>query len=488
MKSYKVVLFVFSTIFLLGVLCAVFPEGGLKVGAVELRFPTLREALGGRQAEEDEQLVETPEEILARRLSELRAAEESEYVEFVRTSPIRFFFPGDSLEIFDPFFDALDSALLRPTRVVHYGDSQLEEDRISNNLREQLQRRFGGCGVGLVPLVMPYPTLTMRQTRSSEPPRSRLFGAKDYSVKDGHFGPMGQAARLNGELSLNFNPAKRLAEDDPARRVERITVLTDTTKAPLRIPGAIMDTLHRPIRRYVVDSVCSWSLRLSGSADVFGVMLDGKTGVSVDNVAMRGYSGTTFNRIDAGELADFYQGENVSLIILQFGGNAVPYMHKGKALDEYAAKIRTQVQYIRSLAPKAAILFIGPSDMSTNIGGAMQTYKDLPAIIDALREAALSAGAAYWDLYTVMGGKNSMTEWVKNGYAGKDYIHFTHKGADEVGNLLAKSIFLYYDYYKWRTKPLEQQLAPEVVEKLLRDTAIVAEEDTAKVLETVDSL
>jgi len=40
-------------------------------------------------------------------------------------------------------------------RVLHYGDSQLEGDRITSSLRAKLQARFGGCGVGLVPLFDP---------------------------------------------------------------------------------------------------------------------------------------------------------------------------------------------------------------------------------------------------------------------------------------------------------------------------------------------
>ena len=71
-----------------------------------------------------------------------------------------------------------------------------------------------------------------------------------------------------------------------------------------------------------------------------------------------------------------------------------------------------------------------------------------------------------------------MTEWVRTGYAGRDYIHFTHKGADEVGNLLAKSLLLYYDYYKWRNKPLGEQLTPEMVSRLMAGDSCDASPDS----------
>ena len=499
MKSSKVVLFIFAVLLMLGALCAVFPASGVSFAGTTLSFPTLEQALrGGKSgvAAEDTVHVETPEEILARRLAELRAAEESRYEDFARNSSIRIFFPDNDLSLFDRFFDSLDSAMVHPVRIVHYGDSQLEEDRITNNVREQLQSRFGGGGVGLVPLIQTYTTLTLRQKRSGSAPRSIVYGTKDFSVPGGRYGPMGQVARLSGNMDISYTPNPRIPENHHSRHYNRVTILTDTAHAPLKIycpKGTVtMDSLSRPMRRYFIelpDTSESVGFRLNGNADVYGVMLDAERGVSLDNVAMRGCSGTIFNRINAGQLADYYKTQNVSLIILQYGGNAVPYMKVGKALDTFAQKIHDQILYVRRQAPDAAVLFIGPSDMSTSVGGVMKTYPALPAIIDFLRSAANRAGAAYWDLYTVMGGQNSMTEWVRTGYAGRDYIHFTHKGADEVGNLLAKSLLLYYDYYKWRNKPLGEQLTPEMVSRLMAGDSCDASPDSlTQVILPADSL
>ncbi len=69
--------------------------------------------------------------------------------------------PGDSTfnnkinnpEALDGFFEALiqekDNALVR---VAHYGDSQLEGDRVTVHIRKNLQAKFGGGGLGFVPL------------------------------------------------------------------------------------------------------------------------------------------------------------------------------------------------------------------------------------------------------------------------------------------------------------------------------------------------
>jgi hypothetical protein len=56
---------------------------------------------------------------------------------------------------FAPFFDALAALKGSSTenvRVLHFGDSQLEGDRITMQLRDAYQRRYGGTGFGYVAL------------------------------------------------------------------------------------------------------------------------------------------------------------------------------------------------------------------------------------------------------------------------------------------------------------------------------------------------
>jgi lysophospholipase L1-like esterase len=200
------------------------------------------------------------------------------------------------------------------------------------------------------------------------------------------------------------------------------------------------------------DSLERVSLTLTGTANIYGVVFDGKHGVQMDNVPMRGCSGTVFTLISSYLLRDYFKYQNVKLVILQYGGNSVPYISGQKSAHTYADQIRRQIRHVQELAPDAKVLFIGPSDMSTRIDGEWRTYPKLPLVVDSLRAAANDMGAAYWDLYKVMGGYNSMAQWCESSplLAGSDHIHFTPRGAERVGNLFCKSLKLYYDYYHWR--------------------------------------
>jgi hypothetical protein len=77
-------------------------------------------------------------------------------------------------------------------RAVHYGDSQIEGDRITAFLRNNFQNRFGGCGVGLVPLLDVLGNRTSLQIKSDNGwNRLRAYGP-DYKKKAPHnYGIMG---------------------------------------------------------------------------------------------------------------------------------------------------------------------------------------------------------------------------------------------------------------------------------------------------------
>ena len=103
-------------------------------------------------------------------------------------------------------------------------------------------------------------------------------------------------------------------------------------------------------------------------------------------------------------------------------------------------------------------------------------------VIDSLRHAVLNAGAAYWDLYSVMGGHNSMVQWVnaQPPLAASDYVHFSRGGAERIGDMLCKSLMLYYDYYKWRTDTTQWSDTT----KMLNDSILLLREEAAAIEET----
>ena len=74
-------------------------------------------------------------------------------------------FPRNDASLFDAFFSAMEQAQSegKVVRVLHYGDSQIEQDRITSSLRGNWQSRFGGSGCGFVPAIQMVQTPYMNQ-------------------------------------------------------------------------------------------------------------------------------------------------------------------------------------------------------------------------------------------------------------------------------------------------------------------------------------
>ena len=156
----------------------------------------------------------------------------------------------------------------------------------------------------------------------------------------------------------------------------------------------------------------------------------------VDNIPLRGSSGTFFHQINAAQLRTFYSLLNVKLIILQFGGNAMPAIKDAAGAVTYGNYIKYQLSIIKKLAPDASILFIGPSDMSTKVGTNYVTLPYLEETRNAIKKVVLENDCAFFDMYDCMGGKNSMPVWVEQNLAAPDYTHFSPQGARKMAIML----------------------------------------------------
>ena len=350
-----------------------------------------------------------------------------------------------------------------PVRVVHYGDSQIEEDRITNVLRERWQKAYGGGGVGLLPLHQTIPTRSMRQWLSMDgvvqtvqggPKRYLVYGPRSMRLDNDEYGVMGQVAVMDSTLVAGSEDVVMCIEPIDKKRqghnyFNRVRVLTDSVDGYILAQDTMLsptpDTRH-PLLYTLPDSTTKCKIHLQGKGKVYGVSLETPTGVIVDNIPMRGCSGNIFTKIDSTQLSDFYHETNTRLIILQFGGNMIPQTENASTISGYVrSTLRQQVRYLRACAPEAAILFIGPSDMSTNIDGQMTTYPLVPYMDKLLKKMAAEEQIAYWSMYDAMGGKDSMVRWVEVGLAGSDYVHFTRAGANKVGKILYEWLMTYPD-------------------------------------------
>ena len=170
MKARQVLFFILGVFLMLGAAWSVFPADGVRLGGKRLRFASYAGRI--RDAKEKKVDVDSVLNALDGRFA-MHEDTLAFYREFFYENPDRIYLPDDDYTFFDPVFRAFERARQegRTVRVVHYGDSQIELDRISSNLREALQTRFGGRGTGM------FPALTNTPSSEIPPPAAPGTGA-----------------------------------------------------------------------------------------------------------------------------------------------------------------------------------------------------------------------------------------------------------------------------------------------------------------------
>ena len=467
MKSIRVLLFIVCVFLLLGVAWFFFPVEGVKVGPLNLRFPSLAQAVQGEEEAVDvDAVIDNVNKSFEMTCSETLLDSMRFFRDYLQSNPNRIYLPNDNYLYFDTLFAQFEKAQAegKVYRIMHYGDSQIEMDRISSMLRQQLQEFFGGSGPSMIPAIQTVPTISVSQQYANID-RHALIGDASLRISNGRYGVLTQVGNVAGESSISFSQSNHSHALEKVKQISKVSVLLghnsqgftaslrcDTIKAESKTLAAC-DSI----------SVVSWQLpanvkrgtiHFSGNAEIYGVMLDGNSGIALDNVALRGCSGTIFTRIDEKLLRQSYDMLGVRMIILQFGGNRMPGITSTAQIGAYAKELEKQIQYLKGIVPQATLLFIGPSDMGKSYNGKMGTWKGLPELNDSLKAMTLRNDVAYWDMFHVMGGEGSMAQWVKHqpALAGPDYIHFTFTGAQEIGTQLAKSFTTYYDFYQLRQR------------------------------------
>jgi len=476
-KTSKIILFIVGVFGLLAIMGWLMPEEGIDVGketvnnvekpVVHLNFVDPGEVVfGGTDSVEHYVLSKNKGvEVDSSDIEKMNEMEKAKHKVVAAENAITF--PGNDPAWMDPVFDALRMAKRYPIRIAHYGDSQIEIDRMTSELRHMFQTEFGGFGSGMAPAIQTVASTAIRQSCNRELARFVVY-APNQKLKSRQYGPMGQTALLQGRATFTFQKQGLKATKRGTRRFGQIGILYEPhnndhgkdgvlasgvisaggTDYPFALKdGTTFCCIDLP------DSTTKATITISGHALIHAFLIDGNgKGVNVDNIPMRGCSGTIFTQIAQSSLETYFKRFNVPMIVMQYGGNAMPYLKPGKSAHEFCNGLRRQFKLFKRISPNTRILFVGPSDMSTSVKGKLQTYPNLPIIVDSIKNVCMENDVAFWDLYTAMGGWNSMLKWVHANpqLAGGDYVHFTTIGAERAGKMLTNAISSVYEYYIMR--------------------------------------
>lgn len=329
----------------------------------------------------------------------------------------------------------------RPLRIGFMGDSFIEGDLLTSDFRELMQNRYGGGGVGFVPITSQ--VAGFRQTvghKFGKWKQSSIVNSKGsgFTISAFNFTPSEDSyveykGSRNKKHLDRFGRA-RLLFISRGRSVIRATVNGEEeflfNTDPLEsLQEVQLDGDFQSIR-YQVSDVEGFT--------AYGVFLENPTGVSVDNFSVRGNPGTVMGRINPALSEQFGKLSPYDLIILQYGLNVVS--SQVTDYSTYRKQMTTVVNHIKRCFPGVAILIMSVGDRATRSNGAFVTMPGIRAMVQTQEQVARDCGVLFWNTYDAMRAAGGMGTFVKNGWAAKDYTHISARGGKKIATALYDAV------------------------------------------------
>ena len=359
------------------------------------------------------------------------------------------------------FYEALtlNTERKEPIRIAVFGDSFIEADIFTADLRELLQKKFGGRGVGFVPI-----TSLVYGFRPTV--YHRFNGWDTHTVTDSVYfdyakqGVSGHYYNPNANAYIELRGQKKYAS-----RLDTVEVSTIYFKneAPLSLDVQVNG--KKPItfdfqgnsklwQAKVEDEIgrIKWTFKESDSlAYFYGVALEDKTGIILDNFSLRGSSGTTLRSIPSKMLKEFNTLRPYDLIILQYGLNVAAKNNLN--YDYYYKAMLPNIEHLKNCFPQASLLIISVSDRNYKTEtGDILTMPGVKSLVRYQQKIAAESHIAFWNLFEAMGGDGSMADLVHTNppKANYDYTHINFKGGRYLAELFYESLLYGKEQYDKR--------------------------------------
>ena len=318
------------------------------------------------------------------------------------------------------FYEALSACptLHRPVRIAYFGDSFIEGDILTADLRAMLQSRFGGCGVGYVPV-------TSRVAGFRPTVKHTFSGWKTHSVTDS----VGFNRRLQ-DLSNHYyypSPGARVTLKGLGTYADHLGACEASSfyfvsLDSIRLSAVLNQGADTVSYAFAGDSLLQaatvqedirsveWRVEHTDSTAIcYGVTMDPSSGIVVDNFSTRGSSGQQLGGVPMPMLRAYNRLRTYDLIVLQYGLNVA-----SEGITNYRYYTSEMVKVINRLKeafPQASFLLVSIGDReSKDETGKLRTMPGVKNLVRYQQALAAETHIAFWNLYEAMGGRRQHRE------------------------------------------------------------------------------
>ena len=353
----------------------------------------------------------------------------------------------------DKFFASLSATADSVVHIWYYGDSQVEGDRITQDLRPLLQKEFGGNGIGFLPF-SDVATYRDFETETSENwtklnvfinRKSRGFGFSGIKFRIKQKDSTEEATTvIKSRYGSAFPAVSLLYGNTSGGKVE---VINDGKKEEKE---AIAWSKEEGAGIIKISSGFRKSLQLKfddRESDFFGYLISGRNGIYIDNCGIRGHSGDGLFNISNTMLKTHARMMNTKLVVFHYGNNAIPYI-KSKQHAEFVGKeFERLFNRFRQALPQVSFLVVSGGDMGRKIDENDVPYEYAQLLAQTIGEAANRSGCAFFDMYSMMKKDGGIKEWKRLGLANLDG-HLSPAGQARFAKVLYSELMREYSIFK----------------------------------------
>lgn len=336
---------------------------------------------------------------------------------------------------------ALREGRSRSVRIAFVGDSFIEGDILVAPFRQALQQRYGGKGVGYVPLTSPVARFRQSIQQRFEGAWRQTLASKSNS-------------RTLFTLSETFATATASASTSyKLTNADRVTLHYVSDTIPVAITYGInggerqhveLPASHGALAEYTFPhgAVKQFELATGGGDGTrfYGVCFDGMTGISVDNYSLRGSSGTKLTAVSSALTAQLSRFRPYDLIILSYGLNVLSPKDNNDSYEWYYDAMAKSIEHIQQLYPHATILLMSLSDRATLHEGEIHPLNGVARVLRIQHRLAQRYGLLFWNTHEAMASLGGIKGFVDKGWAAKDYTHISMAGGTQLAKLLTADL------------------------------------------------
>jgi hypothetical protein len=336
-------------------------------------------------------------------------------------------------------------------RIGYFGDSMIEGDLLTMDLRSFFQKQFGGRGVGFVPVTSVVSGFRTTIRHSFSPDWTVYHFNNDGGAKH-PLGPSGYCfipapgswvKYGSTNYSGGFSSVKLYYGKGDS--LDKIKVVTPDAETGFTLDGG------NAINQLVLNSTGTANLRVDFKCgvplNVYGFSFESGPGVYLDNYSFRGNSGLPLTMIPQNIYSGFDTHLGYDLIILHYGLNVVA--HNIKDYNWYKIGLRNMLAHVKNAFPNASILLVSVNDKAYREPTGWETEPDIPILVNIQKAVAEEKKIAFWNLYENMGGYNSMVHWAEGDTVySSDYIHPNSKGGNRIALMMYKKIMEQFALYE----------------------------------------